>query len=111
MPRAYGLNTATEPPETQQGDDVPERINVRLDVPTRGALGSYLAANRMTISQGVRVLLALALREDSESPERALRAAAFREGLVAGIAEIRNRVTTAIRLSIEAALAELERRA
>lgn len=83
---------------------VPSSLTVRLDAPTRDALGEYMAANGMNLSQAVRVLLALALRDENESPDKAFRAAAFREGVTAGAAKL----SEVVQDSIKRALGDME---
>jgi len=63
--------------------------------------------NQMTVSQSIRVLLALSLRDENTSPESAFRAAAFREGLILGVAKIREKLTIATQAAVASALGEL----
>jgi hypothetical protein len=42
------------------------------------------------------VLLALALKDESEDPSAVFRSAAFREGLVLGVAQIRKVIATSL---------------
>ena len=89
-------------------DEVPQRVNVRLDAETRAQLFKYMRANSATLSQAMRVLLAVSLRDEATSPEAAFRAAAFREGVIRGIALVRERLTTATTEAVQSALSDLE---
>jgi len=77
---------------------VPQHIGVRLDENTRTELQKYMQLNNMTLSQALRMLLALALRDETTNPELAFRAAAFREGLVLGVAQVREKLSEALAL-------------
>lgn len=88
-------------------DTVPQRISVRLDEETRTQLRAYMLQNQMTVSQSIRVLLALSLRDENVSPEGAFRAAAFREGLILGVSKIREKLTRATQDAVASALGEL----
>lgn len=83
---------------------VPGRVSVRLDDVTRAALADYMVQHQLTLSQATRVLLALALKDESEDPDVVFRSAAFREGLVLGVAQIRKVIAT----SLDEALSHLD---
>lgn len=78
-----------------------EISSIRLDVPTREALEAYREKNGMSFSQALRVLLALALREEGESSDVAFRAAAFREGVVSGAAAVSVHVQKALSAAMD----------
>lgn len=82
---------------------VPTRVSVRLDDDTRAAISEYMAKHRLTLSQATRVLLALSLREELTADE-AFRTAAFREGLVLGVSEIKKLLAN----SLDTALGHLD---
>lgn len=88
------------------GAHLSEKKSLRLDVPTLEALEEYRERNGMSFSQALRVLLALALREEGESSDAAFRAAAFREGVLSGVAS----VSVHVQKAVKAALDELEGR-
>lgn len=71
--------------------EAPSRSSIRLDADTRAALTKYMQGTGMTFSQAMRVLLALALREESQSADIVVRSAAFKEGVRAGIAALSSR--------------------
>lgn len=78
---------------------IPSTVCVRLDAQTRETMGQYLEKNGLTLSQGLRVLLALALREEGQSPDEVFRAAAFQEGIRAGATIFSKRIQEAISLA------------
>lgn len=88
--------------------EVSSHLSVRLDDETRAALARYTEANEMKVSQAVRVLLALALREEGASGDETFRRAAFREGIQAGVATIKEKFTSSVALAVTAALGEMD---
>lgn len=58
-------------------------VHARVDPQTRSLIDKFAAANNMTFSQAVRVLLSLGL-EKATTIDKTLSKAAFREGLIAG---------------------------
>ena len=78
------------------GLELPHHINFRISLELRDSLYDYLKASGMTLSQGLRTILATALRSDHQSYEIAFQRAAFREGLMRGLAEIRPRIEQAL---------------
>lgn len=75
---------------------VPAAATVRLDASSRQGIGDYMERTGMTFSQAVRVLVALALREEGQNADMAFRAAVFREGITSGEAVLLERLQTAV---------------
>jgi hypothetical protein len=83
------------------GSAIPSISAVRLAADTREQIAAYAAANALTHSQAVRILLAIALdSESARSPDVAFRAAAAREGVVRGIAVFKRRLQEATALAL-----------
>jgi len=67
---------------------VPDRITLRIDKPMRQRLAQEMEMTGATLSQTLRVALAMGLEQEEELPV-AFRRASFKEGVVAGIAAFR----------------------
>lgn len=88
--------------------EIPKKLSVRLDEPTRAAISEYATANGMNTSQAVRVLLALAMRGEQDA-DTAFRQAVFKEGVILGLARLREHFTSEVQGMARRALAGLER--
>lgn len=69
----------------------PIRFDVRVDGQLRDEVEGYMQANGMTRSQAVRILISLGLDKERQNPD-GFRALAFREGLVLGLAYVKEQV-------------------
>jgi hypothetical protein len=78
----------------------PVQASVRLDAPTRLAIEKYMNDTKVNFSQAVRMLVALALREE-EASDMAFRRQAFREGVIKGVAALNERMYEAIESALE----------
>jgi len=70
-------------------------VNVKLDPACHKALQRYLSDNHVTIAQGVRILIATALREGS-AVQPAVVKASYREGFQAAVTKLRQSVGRAV---------------
>lgn len=77
-------------------DAIPERVTIRLDGPSRAAILGYMQRNSMSLSQALRILIAIGLRDEGQSADATFRAAAFREGIIHGVARIKEQLQVAI---------------
>jgi antitoxin component of RelBE/YafQ-DinJ toxin-antitoxin module len=84
------------------------KVSFRLDADTRVALAAWMDANAMNISQALRMLVATALRENHETYDMAFTKAAFREGVIAGIATFREKLATLTHTAVEKAFSNLD---
>lgn len=81
--------------------DVPQHVNVRLDAETRSFLGEFMANNGMSLSQAIRVLLALSLKESGVTLETAYASAAFKEGVLRGTSAVKRAIGDAVKVALE----------
>ena len=71
-------------------------------------MSAYMEQNGMTTSQAVRMLLALALREEGQSPDQVIHRAAFREGVQLGVSKLKEKFTTSVQQAVSEALGEMD---
>jgi hypothetical protein len=75
-------------------------IHVRLDDQTEAALQAYMAAMNMNRSQAARTLIYTGALAGAGDPDVALRAAAFREGMILGLRDIKKRIEDAVKAAM-----------
>lgn len=85
-----------------------KKFSVNLDAELQEALSAYAAGMGMTPSQAVRVLLAQALRESTESSQGAFRAAAYREGALLAVGRMRAHFNQAMHSLMERTMADID---
>lgn len=76
--------------------DVPDRPTFRISPALRQGIADYCAANNMRLSQGLRTLLFMGLHSAKMGPESAFKAAAFREGVIEGMAAFKRNFQEAV---------------
>lgn len=91
---------------------MPKKLNVtaptttvRMDAETREKISEYMDRHEISSqSQAIRVLLAVALRDQDQSIGDAFETASFKEGVIKGVSAIRAR----LRDAMDSALGDLE---
>ncbi len=98
-----GERTSVDKRERSASVLPPARVTLRIDRTTREMLNQQMRETGASLSQALRVALALGL-ERSEELDAAFRRASFREGVVAGTAEYRRALATEARAVAQSAL-------